>query len=85
MAKDPARSLAQLRVVLRRWQQRAWVGVGLALFSLVGLAACWWWSAYGFWWLLSGLGVMSAVFEVLADLNAIHDLRQRIKNGTRDT
>jgi len=85
MADKSERSAAQLRVVLVRWRQRALVGVGLATLSTAALAACWWWSALGFWWLLSALGVMSAVIEILADLNAIYDLKQRIKKCPGDT
>jgi cyanate permease len=70
---------------VQRWQQRAWVGVGLALLSLAGVGLCWWWHAHWFWWCLSMLGTASALIEILADLNAIHDLRKRIKQNDFDT
>ncbi len=77
-AKDRRRSVAQLRVMLRRWRERAWWGVCLAVLSLLGVVASWWFAAHGFWWLLSILGVLSAAIEVCSDINAIHTTQKRI-------
>lgn len=76
--QNSKRSVAQLRRVARNWQQRAWLGVGLVVLSVVGLILCWTFHAHWFWWMLCGLGVMSALIEVFADLNAIHDTRKHI-------
>ena len=76
--KDQTRSAAQLRVMMRRWRQRAWIGVGLALFSGLGVAACWRFHAHGFWWFLSITGVVSALIGILGDINAYHDTKKRV-------
>jgi hypothetical protein len=76
--KDPIRSAAQLRVIMRRWQQRAWLGVGLTAVSVLGLLACWSLRAHGFWWFLSIATLASALIEVFADINAYHDTKKRV-------
>src|SRR5262245_44084910 len=69
---------AQLRVMMRRWRQRASIGVGLAALSGLGVLACWWLSAHGVWWFLSITALGSALIEVLADINAYCDTKKRV-------
>jgi hypothetical protein len=78
MRQDSEPKVGHLRMMMRRWRQRAWVGVGLAVLSTIGLVLCWRLAAHWFWWWLSGLGIMSALIEVFADLNAANDARKRI-------
>jgi hypothetical protein len=76
--KNVIRSAAQLRVMMRRWRQRAWFGVGLAAVAGLGLLACWSLRAHGFWWFLSIAALVSALIEILADINAYHDTKKRV-------
>jgi len=76
--KDPIRSAAQLRVMMRRWQKRAWVGVGLALLSALGVVACWRFQAHGFWWFLSITAVVSALIGISGDVCAYFDTKKRV-------
>jgi hypothetical protein len=76
--KDQTRSAAQLRVMMRRWHKRAWVGVGLALFSAVGVIACWRFQAHGFWWFLSITAVVSALIGISGDVCAYYDTKKRV-------
>jgi hypothetical protein len=83
--KDLNRSAAQLLRTMRNWRLRAWWGTGMAVVCAAGILACWYFQARGFWWLLSILGVVSALIGVLADNNAYYGTRQRIaeiKNPT---
>jgi membrane protein YdbS with pleckstrin-like domain len=64
--------------MMRNWRLRAWWGAGLAVVSAVGVAACWYYQARGFWWCLSILGVASALISVFADINAYHDTKKRV-------
>lgn len=82
MERDSKRNVTQLRRVARNWRQRAWLGVGLAMFCSFGLVLCWSFEANWFWWLLCGLGVMSSLIEVFADFNAAHDTKKRIEQST---
>ena len=82
--KDPVRSAAQLRPMMRRWRQRAWWGVGLAALSGLGIAACWHFGAHGFWWFLSIMGVVTALIGVFGDINAYHDTKKRVAQIERD-
>jgi hypothetical protein len=81
MARKPQNlrmSAAQLRVMMRRWRQRVWWGAGIGLLSVLGLIACWRFEARAFWWVLSGLSLMSSVIGVLADINAYQDTKRRV-------
>jgi hypothetical protein len=64
--------------MMRRWRLRASLGSGLGAFSIAGVAACWYFHAYGFWWLLSILGVLSAAIEVSADVSAYFNAKRRV-------
>lgn len=76
--KHVERSASQLRVMKRRWHQRAWFGVGISAVSGLGLVACWSLGAHGFWWFLSFAALVSAMIEVAADINAYRDTKKRI-------
>ena len=78
MAKDPPRSAAQLRVMMRRWRQRAWITTGLAALLATGVGACWRYHAHGFWWFLSIAGVVSAVIGISGDICAYRDTKRRV-------
>jgi hypothetical protein len=78
MTKDPTRSAAQLRVMMRRWRKRALVGVGLAFVSGVGVVACWRFRANGFWWFLSITAVVSALIGISGDINAYFITKRRV-------
>jgi hypothetical protein len=77
-SKDPVKSAAQLRVMMRSWRQRAWIGVGLALLSALGVAVCWRFHAHGFWWFLTIMGVVSALLGISGDISAYFDTKRRV-------
>jgi hypothetical protein len=80
-AKTPARSAAQLRVLLRHWKQRALIGVVLTVLGGLGVLACWLLNAHGIWWFASIAVAVSAFIEVLADINACCDIKKRIDDA----
>lgn len=60
------------------------MGVGLALLSALGVAACWRFHAHGFWWFLSIMGVVSALLGISGDINAYLDTKRRVAEIERE-
>jgi hypothetical protein len=77
-AKNPKRSAAQLRIVMRTWRQQAWWGLRTIAVSVLGLIVCWYLRAHGFWWFLSATMLVSGLIEVSADINAYFRTKKRI-------
>jgi hypothetical protein len=77
--KDPVRSLAALRRGMRGYRQTMGFSAILGAISTAGLVLCLWLRANSLWSLVCGLGIMSAVIQLLADLNRYCKTKRRVE------
>jgi len=82
--KDPIRSAAQLRVMMRYHRRDAWISFGLALFSGLGVTACWRFHAHGFLWFLSITGVVAALIQIADRVTVYYDTKKRVAEIERE-
>jgi hypothetical protein len=76
--KDLTRSVAQLRVAVRRRWQAVGVHCALTLLSGIALVTLSLFDVGGFWWFLCAMGVFSGLIGLFAEINAIYDTKKRI-------
>lgn len=72
------RSAAQLRVAMRRWRRRAWIGAGFISFTGLILLCCWYLDSDPFWQVAGIVIMIGTLVGVCSDVKAYYSARQKV-------